>query len=390
MIIDSLLQLMAERKASDLFVSAGTPIHIKIHGSTMPINQQRMDAVMITRLIGEILSPEQLARFEHERELNFSLGRRELGNFRINLFWQRASMAMVVRHIGSEIPSVHALGLPAVLREVVMEKRGLVLVAGASGAGKSTTLAAMIDHRSQQRGGHILTVEDPIEYLFSHRKSVVNQREIGIDTRGWQEALRNAMRQAPDCILIGEIRDRETMQAALAYAQSGHLVLASLHANNAYHALNRIVNFFALENRHLLHLDLAASLRCVISQRLLRSTQGGQLPAVEVLMNTRHIGELIENGKFNDIRDAMERSLAPGSQTFEQHLFDLHDAGLVTLDEALAHADSATNLYWLINNRPPAGAPAPAAAAEADASANAAAKLDGASFEEFSMRLEKS
>ncbi|TAH48564.1 MAG: PilT/PilU family type 4a pilus ATPase, partial [Betaproteobacteria bacterium] len=268
MIFDSLFQLMADKQASDLFITAGAPINIKIQGNTMPINQQVMDPSMIQRMVGEAITPEQMARFQRERELNLSFGRRDLGNFRVNVFWQRNSMGVVVRFIQSEIPTISELSLPAVLAEQVLEKRGLVLVVGATGSGKSTTLASMLDHRNRTRSGHILTVEDPIEYLFQHRKSVVNQREVGIDTLSWEEALRNAMRQAPDCILIGEIRDRETMQAALAYSQTGHLCLATLHANNAYHALNRIINFFPIENRQLLYLDLAVALRCIVSQHL--------------------------------------------------------------------------------------------------------------------------
>ncbi|HNQ76915.1 MAG TPA: PilT/PilU family type 4a pilus ATPase, partial [Pseudothauera hydrothermalis] len=249
MMFDKLFQLMADKQASDIFISAGAPIHIKIQGHTMPINQQVMEPSMIKRMIYEMMSAEQIERFERDKELNLSFERRDLGNFRVNVFWQRNSIGVVVRYIQGDIPSLEALGLPPVLADVVMEKRGLVLVVGATGSGKSTTLASMIDHRNRNKSGHILTVEDPIEYLFKHRKSVVNQREVGIDTHSWHEALRNAMRQAPDCILIGEIRDRETMQAALAYSQTGHLCLATLHANNAYHALNRIVNFFPLENR---------------------------------------------------------------------------------------------------------------------------------------------
>lgn len=386
MILDSLLQLMAERRASDLYVSAGAPIHIRIQGVAMPINQQRMEAAMVERMIGEMLSPQRMEQFERERELNLSIGRAELGNFRINLLWQRGSMAMVVRFIPGEVPSLHALGLPALLGEVAQEKRGLVLVAGASGAGKSTTLAAMLDHRSRRCSGHILTVEDPIEYLFRHRRSVVNQREVGIDTRDWNAALRNAMRQAPDCILIGEIRDRETMQAALAYAQSGHLCLASLHASNAWHALNRILNFFPLENRHMVQLDLALSLRCLVSQRLLQRKNGqGQLPAVEILINSGHVAELLERGKFGDIREAMERSLANGSQTFEQDLFRLHRDGAVTLEEALAHADSPGNLYWLINN---AAAPDATTPKPAGDFSPAAESTQDVSFEELTIQVD--
>jgi twitching motility protein PilU len=269
-----------------------------------------------------------------------------------------------------------------------MEKRGLVLVVGATGSGKSTTLASMLDHRNRNRSGHILTVEDPIEYLFAHRRSVVNQREVGIDTLSWGEALRNAMRQAPDCILIGEIRDRETMQAAISYSQSGHLCLATLHANNAYHALNRIINFFPLENRQLLYLDLAVALRSIISQRLIRKPDNVRVPAVEILMNTRHIADLIERGDINEVKQAMEQSLAPGCQTFEQHLYELYSDRVISLEEALANADSPTNLHWLINN-------APSNANEPSASSQPPSLLafdkdtaDGASFQEFTLHVD--
>lgn len=385
MILDNLFQLMAEKKASDLFITAGAPIHIKIQGHTMPINQQVMDPLMIQRLLHEAITPAQQAVLDRDRELNLSFGRRDIGNFRVNVFWQRNSMAAVVRFIQSEVPGIDELGLPPVLNEVVMDKRGLVLVVGATGSGKSTTLASMIDHRNGNRSGHILTIEDPIEYLFKHRRSVVNQREVGIDTLNWSEALRNAMRQAPDCILIGEIRDRETMQAAISYSQTGHLCLATLHANNAYHALNRIVNFFPLENRQLLYLDLAVALRCIVSQRLVRKPDGKRLPAVEILMNTRHVAELIERGELNAIKEAMEQSLAPGSQTFEQALYRLHAEHVITLDEALANADSPSNLHWLINNAQMQSDPAPAgngAAADLEV-----ATTDGASFQEFSLDM---
>ncbi|MCB1887000.1 MAG: PilT/PilU family type 4a pilus ATPase [Rhodocyclaceae bacterium] len=350
MILDKLFQLMAEKNASDIFISAGAPIHIKIEGNTVPVNQQVMDPPMIQRMVYEMMKPEQIEKFEREKELNLSFGRRDLGNFRVNVFWQRNSIAVVVRFIQGDIPKLNNLGLPDVLSELVLEKRGLLLVVGATGSGKSTTMAAMLDHRNESRTGHILTVEDPIEYLFKHKRSVVNQREIGLDTHDWHEALKNAMRQAPDCILIGEIRDRETMQAALAYAQTGHLCLATLHANNAYHALNRIVNFFPLENRPLLYLDLAVALKSVISQRLVRKPDGKRIPAVEILMNTRHVAELVERGELGEIKEAMEQSLAPGSQTFEHDLFRLYKEGTITLEEALANADSPTNLSWLINN----------------------------------------
>ncbi|MCL1860719.1 MAG: PilT/PilU family type 4a pilus ATPase [Proteobacteria bacterium] len=350
MVFEKLFKLMAEKKASDIFVTAGAPIHIKIEGVSLPINQQIMEPAMIKKMLYEMTTPEQADRFEREREINLSFGRQDLGNFRINAFWQRSSVAIVVRYIQGDIPTIDSLGLPSILNELVMEKRGLVLMVGATGSGKSTSLAAMVDHRVRNSTGHVLTVEDPIEFLFRHSKSIVNQREIGIDTHSWHNALRNAMRQAPDCILIGEIRDRETMQAAIAYSQTGHICLATLHANNAYHALNRIVNFFPLENRELLFLDLSIALRAIISQRLVTQPNGQRIPAVEILLNTRHIADLIQTGALTSIKEAMEQSLAPGSQTFEQDLYRLYHEERIILEEALANADSPTNLHWLINN----------------------------------------
>ena len=260
---------------------------------------------------------------------------------------------MVIRYIASDIPAFETLTLPPVLSEIIMEKRGLVLVVGATGSGKSTTIASMLDLRNTKKTGHILTLEDPIEYVFRNKKSIVNQREIGTDAKSLDVALRNALRQAPDCILIGEIRDKETMAAAVAYAQSGHLCLATLHANNSYHALNRIVSFYPLESRATLLSDLSAALRSIVSQRLIRARTGGRLPAVEVLLNTRHIAELIEKGEINTIKEAMEKSLSPGSQTFEQALYRMIREQQISEEEALSHADSPTNLLWLINNAPP-------------------------------------
>ena len=350
MILEKLFYLMAEKSASDLYISAGAAIHMKVQGHTLPINQQIMTPPVIERTLFELLNDEQISMLKRDKELNLSYGIHTLGNFRINIFYQRSSLGAVVRYIQGNIPTIEELELPEVLADVILAKRGLVLVVGSTGSGKSTTLASMIDHRNRNRTGHILTVEDPIEYLFRHKKSIINQREVGIDTHDWHNALRNAMRQAPDCILIGEIRDRETMQAALAYAQTGHLCLATLHANNAYHALNRIVNFFPLENRSLLYLDLAVALKCIISQRLVRRPNGKRMPAVEILMNTRHIADLIEQGELSEIKEAMEQSLAPGSQTFEQDLYRLVADKVISMDEALAHADSASNLAWIVNN----------------------------------------
>lgn len=389
MIFDRLFQLMAERQASDIFVSAGAPIHIKINGTVLPINQQIMDPAVIQRMAYEMMTPEQIARFERDRELNLSFGRREIGNFRLNFFWQRNSVGIVVRFLQGEIPALETLNLPDILGEVIMEKRGLVLIVGSTGSGKSTTIASMLDYRNTHRSGHILTIEDPIEYLFRHKRSVVNQREIGFDTHGWNEALRNAMRQAPDCILIGEIRDVETMKAAIAYAQSGHLCVATLHANNAYHALNRIANFFPLENRSLLFLDLAVALKSVISQRLVKKPDGSRIPAAEILINSRHIADLIESGSFNEIKEAMEQSLAPGSQTFEQDLYRLYTEGHITLDEALANSDSPTNFSWMVNNSSPSQ-PQQALHKEPDPLSDfQQEEPDGASFSSFTLHMEE-
>ncbi len=389
MIFDKLFQLMAEKDASDIFVSAGAPIHIKLQGSVLPINQQVMAAPTIARIAAEILSPQQLAQFEREKEINVSHGVPGVGNFRINMFFQRGSIAIVVRFITIDIPQLETLNLPKVLSSIVMEKRGLVLVCGATGSGKSTTIAAMIDHRASKRSGHILTVEDPIEYLFRHKKSVVNQREIGIDTHSWSEALTNAMRQAPDCILIGEIRDQTTMSLALGYAQSGHLCLATLHANNSYHALNRIFSFFPLENRQALFLDLSASLRGIVSQRLVRRPNGSRLPTCEIMLNTRHIAELIEKGEVSSIKEAMEKSLAPGSQTFEQDLCRLHGERIISLDEALANADSPTNLSWLISNNQQTYAAVTAERREAVDGDGARPEVGAASFAGFTLNLDE-
>jgi twitching motility protein PilU len=266
------------------------------------------------------------------------------------MFWQKAAVSAVIRFVSADIPSTADLNLPPVLSSLVMEKRGLILVVGATGSGKSTTLASMLDFRNSMQAGHILTIEDPVEYVFTPRKSIINQREVGNDTLSFQEALRNAMRQAPDCILIGEIRDQETMRMALTYALSGHLCLATLHANNSYQAMNRVISFFPLEVRPMLLQDLSVSLKAIISQRLVRTVEGKRTPAFEVLLGTRNIQELIEKGEVGEIKEAMEKSMSPGSQTFEQDLFRLVRTGKVSTDEALANADSATNLGLLLGN----------------------------------------
>jgi twitching motility protein PilU len=299
------------------------------------------------------MTKEQAREFENEREMNLSHLDRAVGNFRINIFRQRGSIALVIRYVRSDVPPFEALHLPPVLLDLIMEKRGMVLVAGATGSGKSTTLAAMIDHRNTNTTGHILTVEDPIEYLFTHRRSIVNQREIGADTHNYHMALQNALREAPDLIMIGEIRDKETMQAALLHTLTGHLCLSTIHANNSYHALSRIINLFPHDARSAVLSDLSIGLRAIVSQRLVRNVEGAQQPAVEILLNTSLIAELIKNGEFTQIKEAMEQSLYPGSQTFEQALCKLFLDERITYDEAMIASDSATNLAWLINQNSP-------------------------------------
>ena len=350
MFIEKLLQLMSEKKASDIFISAGSPISIKINGTIMPVNPQSMDGEMTKKIAYEMLTPTQVATFEKDLELNFSKPMPGLGNFRVNMFWQKSSVSTVIRFVSADIPRPEALSLPQVLTSLVMEKRGLILVVGATGSGKSTTLASMLDFRNSVAAGHILTIEDPVEYVFTPKKSIFNQREVGNDTRSFHDALRNAMRQAPDIILIGEIRDLETMRMALTYALSGHLCLATLHANNAYQAMNRVISFFPLEVRPMLLQDLSVSLKAVISQRLIKTLEGGRTPAMEVLLNTRNIQELIEKGEIGEIKEAMEKSMSPGSQTFEQDLFRLVRQQKISVDEALGNADSATNLGLLLGN----------------------------------------
>lgn len=350
MAMERLFLLMKEKKASDLFITVNSPIHIKINGQLVPINQQRLDPAAVKTLLAEVVSAEQMQELQTRNELNLGIPVSGVGSFRLSAFRQRGTLSAVFRYIPGDIPRLADLNVPPILSDIVMEKRGLVLVVGATGSGKSTTIASMLDHRNINKTGHILTLEDPIEFLFTNKKSIVNQREIGTDAESLQIALKNALRQAPDCILIGEIRDKETMGAALAYAQSGHLVVATLHANNSYHALTRIISFYPLETRPALLADLASTIKAIVSQRLVPAKDGGRRAAVEVLLNTRHISELIEQGEISQIKDAIEKSMSPGSQTFEQALLQLIQDEVITMDEGLANADSATNLYWLINN----------------------------------------
>jgi twitching motility protein PilU len=348
--MERVLRLMSEKRASDVYLSANTPILIKINGQILQLSDQPLTHTQPRQLLTEVLSPTQLEELDDTGELNVGVGLAGVGSFRLSGFKQRGSIAAVFRCIPFTIPALDTLGVPALLNTLVLEKRGLILMVGATGTGKSTTLASMLEQRNQQLAGHILTIEDPIEFLFSNKKSVVNQREVGRDTQSLQVGLKNALRQAPDCILIGEIRDRETMTAAISYALSGHLVMSTLHANNSYHALGRILSFYSPEARPALLADLGAGLRSIVSQRLVRATTGGRVPAVEVMLNTKLVSELIEQGDFSGVKEAMEKSLAEGSQTFEQDLARLINNGTITRDEGLAFADSPTNLMWRLQN----------------------------------------
>ncbi|MGH8805978.1 MAG: PilT/PilU family type 4a pilus ATPase, partial [Polaromonas sp.] len=328
--MERILRLMADKKASDVYLSAHSPALIKINGQAIPINAQILPPDAPRNLLAEVLPPERIEELEEMGELNMALPMAGVGNFRISGFRQRSTYAAVIRYIPSEIPPLDSLNVPPILADLIMEKRGLLLMVGSTGAGKSTTLAAMMDHRNETTLGHILTIEDPVEFLFTNKKSVVNQREVGSDTQSLQVALKNALRQAPDVILIGEIRDRETMSAAIAYAQSGHLCLATMHANNSYQALNRILSFYPVEVRPTMLGDLAAAMKAIVSQRLLRTQEGSRVPAVEVMLNTKLVSELIEKGDFSGVKEAMEKSMAEGSQTFEQDIAKLIVEGTVT------------------------------------------------------------
>ncbi|WP_038217087.1 PilT/PilU family type 4a pilus ATPase [Xenophilus azovorans] len=348
--MDRILRLMAERKASDVYLTANAPAQIRINGQCLPINPQVLPPEAPLELLREIVTPERIAELERTGELNTAVAREGVGNFRISAMRQRGSCAVVIRYIANLIPAFEDLNLPEVLKQLVMEKRGLILMVGATGAGKTTTLASMLDYRNEHASGHILTVEEPIEFTYVNKKSIINQRDVGTDTQSLSIALKNALRQAPDVIQIGEIRDRETMTAAIAYAQSGHLCLATLHANNAYRALNRILSFYPVEVRPTLLGDLAGALRAIVAQRLLRTPRGSRLPAVEVMLNTALVAEMIEKSDFSGVKEAMNNSMAEGSQTFEEAIAKLILDGRIEREEGMAHADSPTNLMWRLQN----------------------------------------
>ena len=348
--MERILRLMSEKKASDVYLSANAPALIKINGECIPINNQVLPPDAPRNLLSEIVPAERIEELEETGELNMGVPISGVGRFRISAMRQRGSYAVVVRFISQQVPDFESLNLPPVLTELILEKRGLILVVGATGSGKSTTLASMIDTRNTLMSGHILTIEDPVEYQFRNKKSIVNQREIGSDTQSLQTALKNALRQAPDVILIGEIRDRETMSSAIAYAQSGHLCLATLHGNNSYQALNRILSFYPAEVRPTMLGDLASSLKAIVSQRLVRTVEGARVPAVEVMLNTKLVADLVEKGDFSGVKDAMEKSMAEGSQTFEEDLARLIMEKKIDRKEGMAYADSPTNLMWRLQN----------------------------------------
>ncbi len=338
------LKLMTEKGASDMFLSTGAPVNIKVEGKLYPLGNTGLPHGMVKRIAYSLMDEAQVPLFERDLEMNLATAVKDAGRFRINVFKQRGEVGMVIRAIKSVIPSVEELQLPAIFKELIMEPRGLVLVVGSTGSGKSTTLASMIDYRNSNMSGHILTIEDPIEYLHRHKKSIVNQREVGLDTHTYHDALKNAMREAPDVIMIGEIRDVDTMEAAIAFSETGHLCLATLHSNNADQTLERILNFFPESAHRNILMNLALNLRAVISQRLVIGNDGRRIPAVEVLLNTPLIRDMIRRGQIHEIKEAMDRSLSEGMQTFDQSLMKLYRSGRIDLEECLSKADSRDGL----------------------------------------------
>lgn len=342
------LRLMVKHGGSDLFMSAGAPATLKIDGLARPMTEHQLDGAAVQALVHTILTPDEIVRFEQEMELNKALDLEGIGRFRINVYRQRGMIALVARHIRTNIPTIAELGMPPVLEKLVLEQRGLVLITGAAGSGKSTTMASMIDFRNRHQAGHILMIEDPIEFIHSHKKSIVDQREIGIDTLSFGNALRNAMREAPDVIAIGEIRDMESLRYALAYAETGHLCLATLHASNAHQTLERILNFYDQQHHPQVLLDLSLHLKAIVGQRLIRDIDGKRVPAAEVLINTPFVAELIQNGRIDEISSAIAQHTQSGSCSFDQSLFHLWKSGRITKEEAMTHADSRANLSVLI------------------------------------------
>ena len=338
------LSLMVAHGASDLFLSAGTPAAVKVQGILMRLPESELQATHTQQLAYSVMREAQIRQFESTMECDFAIALSGLGRFRVNVYRQRGDVAVVVRHISGSIPTIDALGLPPIVKTLAQLKRGLVLVVGAAGSGKSTTLASMIDHRNHTVGGHILTVEDPMEFEHAHAKAIIDQREVGLDTQSFDEALRHAMREAPDVIMIGEIRDRETMQHAMAYAETGHLCLSTLHANNANQAIQRVLNFYPETAHKQVLMDLSLNLKAVVGQRLLRGVAGKLLPAVEIMLLSPYISDLIQKGQTDDIKEAMGKSTEQGMATFDQSLYDLYLSGAITAEQAVEFADSRTDV----------------------------------------------
>jgi twitching motility protein PilU len=335
---------MVEQDASDLYMSSGAPMSAKIDGTLQPLEQGKLTPEQVKNVAYSIMNEEQIREFEHKPEMNLAISEDGIGRFRVNIFRQRNSISMVIRNIKTDIPDWKLLGLPEILTDVIMEKRGLVLFVGATGSGKSTSLASLIDYRNSNSAGHIITIEDPVEFVHSHKKSIVNQREVGVDTDSYEDALKNTLRQAPDVILIGEIRDQDTMEHALAFAETGHLAISTLHANNANQALDRIINFFPEERRNQLLLDLSLNLRAFVSQRLIKTIDGKRAAAVEILLGTPLVQDMIRRGDVHEIKEVMQKSENLGMQTFDRALYKLVEAGRIDTEEALKNADSPNNL----------------------------------------------
>ena len=347
--VKPLFKLMVEKKASDLFFAPFAPAKIKIDGKIMPVNKLEMTPKMVKQAALELMTEEQLDNFTRELEIDFAISEPGLGRFRVNVFHQRGNVSMVLRYITADLPTLDELGMPVQMKELVMLRRGLILMVGATGSGKSTTLAAMINYRNEKTSSHIITVEDPIEFLHPNKQSIVNQREVGLDTKSYGRALKSAMRGAPDVLQIGEVRDRESMQSAIDMAGTGHLVLGTLHSNNAPETLDRIINMFPQEQHKQVFMDLGHYLRAILSQRLVRARTGKRVAAVELMINTPHIKDLILKGDISDVKDALKDSGEKGMQNFDEALLALYKAGTITLEEAMSHADSRSNLEAKVN-----------------------------------------
>lgn len=343
------LKILVQHDGSDLYLTVGAPPAAKFHGVLKPLENIKLDNERLKAIAESVMDDDQRKNFEHVPEMNLAINEPGIGRFRVNIFKQRNSHAMVIRNIKVDIPNADALGLPQILKDKIMEKRGLILFVGGTGSGKSTSLAALIDHRNSNSSGHIITIEDPIEFVHQHKKSLVNQREVGVDTLSYEDALKNTLRQAPDVILIGEIRSQETMEHALAFAETGHLCLSTLHANNANQALDRIINFFPEERRPQLLMDLSLNLQAFVSQRLVPTVDGKRVAAIEILLGTKLVSDLIHKGDIHGIKEAMEKSENIGMQTFDMHLLRLYKSGVISLEEALRNSDSPNNLKLKIN-----------------------------------------